>query len=85
MRVRANRAARLLAVELAGGSRLRGIGIASLTDEDLRTVLGDDLSAWRRKGTRVGFTPNLIPNDFRGTNRPTYQQVLEFAPVGAGQ
>ncbi len=57
MRVRANRAARLLAVELAGGSRLRGIGIASLTDEDLRTVLGDDLSAWRRKGTRVGFTP----------------------------
>ena len=57
MRVRANRAARLLAVELAGGIRLRGIGIASLIDEDLRTVLGDDLSAWRREGNRVGFTP----------------------------
>lgn len=51
MRVRANRAARLL----AGGIRLRGIGIASLIDEDLRTVLGDNLSAWWRKGPRVGF------------------------------
>ena len=57
MRVRANRVARLLAVVLAGGIRLRGIGIASLIDEDLRTVLGDDLSAWRREGTRVGFVP----------------------------
>ena len=57
MRVRANRAARLLAVVLAGGIRLRGIGIASLIDEDLRTVLGDDLSAWRRESTRVGFVP----------------------------
>ena len=57
MRVRANRVARLLAVVLAGGIRLRGIGIASLIDEDLRTVLGDDLSAWRRKSTGVGFNP----------------------------
>ena len=57
MRVRANRAARLLAVVLAGGIRLRGIGIASLIDEDLRTVLGDDLAAWRRESTRVGFAP----------------------------
>ena len=57
MRFRANRAARLLAVVLAGGIRLRGSGIASLIDEDLRTVLSDDLSAWRREGTRVGFTP----------------------------
>ena len=57
MRVRANRAARLLAVVLAGGIRLRGIGIASLIDEDLRTVLGDDLSGWRRESTGVGFNP----------------------------
>ena len=57
MRVRANRAARLLAVVLAGGMRLRGSGIASLIDEDLQTVFGEDLSAWRRKGTSVGFTP----------------------------
>ena len=46
--------------------------------------LGDDLSAWRREGIRIGFIPNLIPNEFRGTERPTYQQVLEFAPEGAG-
>ena len=57
MRVRANRVARLLAVVLAGGIRLRGIGIASLLDEDLRTVLGDDLSAWRRESTGVGLNP----------------------------
>ena len=57
MRVRANRAARLLAVVLAGGMRLRGSGIASLIDEDLQTVFGEDLSARRRKGTSVGFTP----------------------------
>lgn len=57
MRVRANRVARLLAVVLAGGIRLRGIGIASLIDEDLRTVLGDDLSAWRRESTGVGLNP----------------------------
>ena len=53
MRVRGNRAARLL----AGSIRLRGSGIASLIDEDLQTVLGDDLSAWRREITRVGFNP----------------------------
>ena len=56
MRVRANRVARLLAVVLAGGIRLRGIGIASLIDEDLRTVLGDTS---QRGGARyrVGFNP----------------------------
>ena len=45
--------------------------------------LGADLSAWRREGVRQIFEPGLIPNDFRATNRPTYQQVLEFAPEGA--
>ena len=109
---------------LDDGLRLRGIGLVSLVDKDLRTLLGqpvegpfnvqycgagdlavcsadlwaaiddalssaaaelgDDLSTWRREGQRSGFTPGLIPNDFRSTNRPTYQQVLEFAPGGAG-
>ena len=27
-----------------------------------------------------GFTPGLIPDTIRATNRPTFQQVLEFAP-----
>ena len=105
---------------LADGIRLRGVGLESIVDKDLRTLLGepvegpftlqycgagdvaacsadlwaaidaalaetaaelgDDLSSWRREGQRSGFTPGLIPDDFRSTNRPTYQQVLEFAP-----
>jgi acyl-homoserine lactone acylase PvdQ len=41
---------------------------------------GDDVSTWRREGPLIGFQPGLIPEQFRATNRPTYQQVLEFAP-----
>lgn len=40
---------------------------------------GDDPSTWLAEGLRTTFVPNLIPNDFRATNRPTFQQVLEFA------
>ena len=29
---------------------------------------------------RTGFTPGLLPDTFRATNRPTFQQVLEFEP-----
>ncbi len=105
---------------LADGIGLEGIGLVSLVDKDLRTVLGqdvegpfanaycgagdldacsaalwaaldaaiaaavpelgEDLSAWREEGRRTTFAPGLIPTDFRSTNRPTYQQVLEFAP-----
>jgi hypothetical protein len=25
--------------------------------------------------------PGLIEDDFRSTNRPTFQQVIEFAPM----
>ena len=42
--------------------------------------LGDDPAAWLLEGRRITFTPDLIPEDFRATNRPTFQQVLEFAP-----
>jgi hypothetical protein len=41
---------------------------------------GDDPTAWRREGLRTTFAPELIDDDFRSTNRPTYQQVLELAP-----
>jgi acyl-homoserine lactone acylase PvdQ len=108
---------------LRDGIRLRGVGLVSVVDKDLRTVLGEpvegpfnvqycgagdlaacsadlwaaiddavqtasielgtDLSTWRREGLRTTFIPELIPDDFRTTNRPTYQQVLEFAPAGA--
>jgi acyl-homoserine lactone acylase PvdQ len=102
--------------------QLRGIGVGSLLDKDLRTVLGrevdgpfnipycgagdldacsgalwavidaevarlagelgDDPTTWLREGQRSSFVPGLIPDDFRATNRPTYQQLLEFAPAG---
>jgi acyl-homoserine lactone acylase PvdQ len=41
---------------------------------------GPDPTTWLPEGQRLTFTPGLIPDDFRATNRPTYQQVLEFAP-----
>jgi len=41
---------------------------------------GTDPSAWRSEARRTTFVPGLIPDDFRTTNRPTYQQVLELAP-----
>src|SRR6056297_235306 len=42
---------------------------------------GADIATWLRDGQRSTFVPGLIPDDFRATNRPTYQQVLEFAPA----
>jgi hypothetical protein len=100
---------------------LRGIGLPSVVDKDLRTLVGadveapfevaycgsgdldacradlwaaldaavqaiaaeqgDDPTAWRMPGDRTTFVPGLIPDDFRRTNRATYQQVLEFAPA----
>ncbi len=47
---------------------------------ELAGELGDDPTTWRREGLRSDFVPGLIDTDFRSTNRPTYQQVLEFAP-----
>jgi hypothetical protein len=41
---------------------------------------GGDPTSWLPEGQRSTFEPGLIPDDFRSTNRPTYQQVLEFAP-----
>ena len=40
---------------------------------------GGDPSSWLREGYRISFTPGLISETFRATNRPTFQQVLEFA------
>jgi len=49
---------------------------------ELASELGDDMSTWLREGRRTDFTPGLIPDDFRATNRPTFQQVLEFVNGG---
>jgi acyl-homoserine lactone acylase PvdQ len=51
------------------------------TVADIAAARGDDPTTWLREGRRSTFVPGLIPDDFRATNRPTYQQVLEFAPA----
>ena len=44
----------------------------------LAAAQGPDPAAWRSAARRTGFTPGLIPDTFRLTNRPTFQQVLEL-------
>ncbi len=51
--------------------------------QELAVERGDDPSTWLKEGARLGFAPNLIPATFRATNRPTFQQVLEFVPEGS--
>ncbi len=40
---------------------------------------GSEPSSWTGPAARTGFAPGLIPDTIRATNRPTFQQVLEFA------
>ncbi|MFT4613711.1 MAG: hypothetical protein ACI9NT_000852 [Bacteroidia bacterium] len=56
--------------------------VVEAVSQDLAVERGNDPSTWLMKGRRLGFTPSLIPNTFRATNRPTFQQVLEFVPGG---
>jgi acyl-homoserine lactone acylase PvdQ len=39
---------------------------------------GPNPAAWRGSASRTGFTPGLLPDTFRTTNRPTFQQVIEW-------
>ncbi len=41
-----------------------------------------DPSLWRKPASTTGFVPGLLPNRFPTTNRPTFQQVLEFDRQG---
>ncbi len=50
--------------------------------QELSVEFGGAPDTWLKEGQRVGFIPGLIPDTFRATNRPTFQQVLEFAPGG---
>ncbi len=45
---------------------------------DLAAAQGPDPSAWRSPASRTRFTPGLIPDTMRTTNRPTFQQVLQL-------
>ena len=40
--------------------------------------LRDNPADWLQEGDRSSFAPGLIDETFRETNRPTFQQVLEF-------
>jgi hypothetical protein len=44
----------------------------------LVVVDGPDPTTWHGRAARTGFVPGLIPDTMRTTNRPTFQQVLEF-------
>jgi len=48
------------------------------TAATLAARLGPDPTKWLKPGDRRGFVPGLITNTMRTTNRPTFQQVLEF-------
>ena len=41
-----------------------------------------DPSLWRKTASTTGFVPGLLPDRFPTTNRPTFQQVLEFDRLG---
>lgn len=49
--------------------------------QQLAAERGDDPSTWLKEAPRTTFSPDLIPETFRRTNRPTFQQLLEFAPT----
>jgi acyl-homoserine lactone acylase PvdQ len=44
----------------------------------LAAELGPDPNGWLKTARRTSFTPGLLPDTIRATNRPTFQQVLEF-------
>ncbi|MFK7977226.1 MAG: penicillin acylase family protein [Halioglobus sp.] len=52
--------------------------VVETVSNDLAATRGDDPATWLKEGARSRFAPNLIPDSFRTTNRPTFQQVLEF-------
>jgi hypothetical protein len=41
-----------------------------------------DPNNWRSTAARTSFVPGLLPDTIRATNRPTFQQVLEFSRWG---
>jgi acyl-homoserine lactone acylase PvdQ len=52
--------------------------VEGAADELAAQFGSSDPTTWRAGASRTGFVPGLIPNTIRTTNRPTFQQVLEF-------
>jgi hypothetical protein len=48
----------------------------------LAAAQGPNPSAWRSTASPTRFVPGLIPNTMRATNRPTFQQAIEFDHCG---
>lgn len=48
----------------------------------LSATFGPDPRTWLSPASRTGFTPGLIPETMRTTNRPTFQQVIELQTTG---
>ena len=63
---------------LAACRRSLWAAIARAADGLVGQYGNGDPAAWRSIATRTRFAPGLIPNTFRWTNRPVYQQVLEL-------
>lgn len=59
--------------------------VVDSVSQQLLADYGGDPDTWLRVGHRISFAPGLISDTFRATNRPTFQQVLEFAPKGRGK
>ncbi len=55
-------------------------GVVEEIAQKLAVEQGDDPTQWRSETLRTSFQPGLIEDTMRSTNRPTFQQVLEFAP-----
>lgn len=53
--------------------------VVNVISQELSAEYGGAPETWLKIAARSGFAPGLIPNTFRQTNRPTFQQVLEFA------
>jgi acyl-homoserine lactone acylase PvdQ len=55
--------------------------VVETTTAELAAQYGsDDPATWLMPGRRTAFIPNLIPETFRTTNRPTFQQLIELTP-----
>jgi hypothetical protein len=54
-------------------------GAIDASADSLEADFGGDPSTWRGPAATTGFAPGLLPDRFPATNRPTFQQVLEFA------
>ncbi|MFN8600446.1 MAG: penicillin acylase family protein [Candidatus Binatia bacterium] len=51
-------------------------------DEAAKNQSSSDPAQWRKDASTTGFVPNVLPDRFPTTNRPTFQQVLEFDRKG---